>query len=84
VTVRRLHVVGTQQAIILWKPALHDITFDGADIRNALGYAVRYESIGGSDIVFANMTSSGSGLAGFSSAQGSTPTGVTLANTSLH
>jgi hypothetical protein len=84
VTVRRLHVVGTQQAIILWKPALHDITFDAVDIRGALAYAVRYESIGGSGILFANITSSGSGIAGFSSAQGSTPPGVTLANDSLH
>jgi hypothetical protein len=84
VTVRRLHVVGTQQAIILWKPALHDIIFDAVDIRGALAYAVRYESIGGSGILFANMTSTGSGIAGFSSAQGETPAGVTLANDSLH
>jgi hypothetical protein len=84
VTVQRLHVVGTQQAIILWKPALHDITFDGADIRNALAYAVRYESIGGSGILFANITSTGSGKQGFYSTQGETPAAVTLANASLH
>jgi hypothetical protein len=84
VMVRRLHVVGTQQAIILWKPTLHDIRFDGADIRDALGYAVRYESISGTGIMFSNMSSSGSGLRGFYSTQGSAPTGVTLTNDSLH
>ena len=84
VTVRRLHVVGTQQAIILWKPALHDITFGGADIRNPLAYAVRYESIGGSGILFANITSTGSGKQGFYSTQGEAPAGVTLANANLH
>ncbi len=83
VTVRRLSVVGTQQAIILWEPRLHDITFDGATIRDALRYAVRYESIGGSGIVFANMTSTGSGVQGFFSSQGVTPAGVALTNTDL-
>jgi hypothetical protein len=83
VTVRRLHVVGTQQAIILWEPTLHDIIFDGADIRDALRYAVRYESIGASGILFANMTSSGSGQKGFYSKQGPTPDGVTLSNVDL-
>jgi hypothetical protein len=83
VTVRRLRVVGTQQAIILWEPPLHDITFDGATIRDALRYAVRYESSGGSGIVFANMTSTGSGVQGFFSSQGPAPVGVTLTNTDL-
>jgi hypothetical protein len=83
VTIRRLHVVGTQQAIILWQPTLHDITFDGADVKDALRYAVRYESIGGSGIVFANLTSTGSGTQGFFSSQGSTPPGVTLVNVDL-
>jgi hypothetical protein len=84
VTVRRLHVVGTQQAIILWEPTLDDIIFDGVDIRDALRYAIRYESIGGRGIVFANMTSSGSGQKGFYSKQGPTPDGVTLTNVNLH
>jgi len=83
VMVRRLHVIGTQQAILLWKPTLHDIRFDVADIRDALGYAVRYESVGGTGIVFSNVTSTGSGLQGFFSTQGSAPPGVTLINTSL-
>ena len=84
VMVRRLHVVGTQQAVLLWRPTLHDIRFDGADIRSPLGYAVRYESIGGTGIMFSNMTSTGSGLQGFYSTQGATPPGVTLSNNSLH
>ena len=78
VTVRRLDVLGTQQAIILWKPTLRDITFDGAHIRDALAYAIRYESIGGSGILFANMTSTGSGVQGFYSSQGPTPPGSPL------
>ena len=36
VTVRRLHVTGTQQPIMLWDPTLRNITFDTADVRNAL------------------------------------------------
>lgn len=85
VTVRRLHVIGTQQAIILWKVPLRDITFENVDIKNPVRYAVRYESIEGSGIVFSNITSSGSGSGqGFFSSQGPAPTGVTFINDSLH
>ena len=75
VTVRRLHVSGTQQAVILWDPTLRNITFDTADIRNALAIAVRYESPGATGIVLENITSSGSGKAGFYSTLGSHPPG---------
>ena len=37
--VRRLHVIGTQQAIIVWNSTLRNITFDTVDITNALAYA---------------------------------------------
>ena len=83
VTVRRLHVIGTQQAIILWEPTLRNIRFDTADISGALAYAVRYESVGGTDIVFSNVTSTGSGVKGFYSSQGASPPGVTFAGTNL-
>jgi hypothetical protein len=85
VTVRRTHVTGTQQALMLWDPTLRNITFDAADITNALDVAVRYESSGATGITFANITSAGSGSGrGFYSSLGSTPPGVTLANNSFH
>jgi len=83
VTVRRLHVIRTQQAIILWQSAFRNWRIDTADITGALEYAVRYESIGGSGITFANITSTGSGVKGFYSSQGTAPAGVSFTNDSL-
>jgi len=84
VTVRGLHVTGTQQAIILWSNRLRNVVFDGADIRNAKAYGVRFESDGASGIVFKNITSVDSGYRGFFSSMGSNPPGVTFSNNSLH
>jgi hypothetical protein len=84
VTVRRLHVIGTQQAIILYKVPLSNITFDVVDITNALSHAVRYEASPGSGIVFANVVSTGSGGSGWYSSQGPTPANVTFINDSFH
>ena len=84
VTVRRLHVVKTQQAIILWYPAFRNWTIDTADITGALAYGIRYEAVGASGITFANITSTGSGVQGFSSNQGFAPANVTFVNDSLH
>lgn len=84
VTVRRLHVVKTQQAIILWYPAFRNWTIDTADITGALAYAVRYEAVGATGITFANITSTGSGVQGFASNQGPAPANVTFVNDSLH
>jgi hypothetical protein len=84
VTVRRLLVSGTQQAIILWDPTLRNITFDTAQITDAISFAVRYETTGSKGIVFKNITSKGSGSAGFYSTQGSAPAGVTFVNDNLH
>ena len=83
VTVQRLHVTGTQQAIILWDSTLRDITFDMVDITGALTYAVRYETVGSTGIVFSNITSTGSGFAGFHSSEGAAPVGVTFSNSSF-
>lgn len=84
VTVRRLHVRGTQQAVMLWDDTLRNITFDGADIVDALSFAVRYESPGATGIVLANMTSTGSGSGkGFHSSLGPNPPGVTFINDSF-
>jgi hypothetical protein len=83
VTVKRLHVTGTQQAIILWDPTLRNIRFDGADITNALSHAVRHEAKGASGIMYANITSTGSGVRGFYSSMGSKPSGVTFSSNSF-
>ena len=84
VTVRRLTVVGTQQALILWAPDLQSITFDTVAISNALRYAVRYEAEGNTSVTLANVTSTGSGSQGFFSSQGSHPAGVTFTNDNLN
>lgn len=83
VTVRRLNVVGTQQAIILWEPTLHDITFDSVTIRDVLRFGIRFESIGATGITFANITSIRSGCQGFFSSEGDAPPGVTFVNADL-
>ena len=85
VSVRRLHVRGTQQAILLWDGTLRDITIDTADIVDALSYAVRFESPGATGIVLANIRSTGSGSGkGFYSSLGAQPPGVTFTNDSFH
>ena len=82
VTVRRLTVTGTQQAIILYDSTLHDIVIDGATITGALSYGVRYERPG-SDIFLANITTIASGVQGFQSPYGSNPPGVVFINDSF-
>ena len=84
VTVRRLTVTGTEQAIVLWDPTLRNITFDTARISNALDVAVRYETVGSTGIHLDNITSTGSGNYGFYSSQGKNPAGVTFSNDSFH
>jgi hypothetical protein len=81
--VRRLRVDRTQQAIIFWTPAVHDVTFTDVVITGASRYAVRYETIGATGIVLANITSSRSGKQGFFSSEGSAPPGLTLTNVDL-
>jgi hypothetical protein len=84
VNVRRLHVSGTQQAVVLWDPTLRNVTFDTATITNAIDVAVRYETIGSTGIHLNNITSTGSGNYGFYSTQGKAPAGVTFYNNSFH
>jgi len=79
VTIRRLRVIGTQQAIMLWDRTLRDITIDGALITDALRHAVTYERAG-DGIVLQNITSTGSGRSGFFSSLGAAPPGVTFLN----
>ena len=84
VTVRGLHVTGTQSAIILWSEGLMNIVFDGADISGAKAYAVLFESNGAQRILLKDITSVGSGRQGFYSSMGTNPPGVTFTNDSLH
>ncbi|HEY6569931.1 MAG TPA: hypothetical protein VIZ22_06560, partial [Candidatus Limnocylindrales bacterium] len=78
VTVRSLHVTGTQSAIILWIDGLHDITIDGADIKDAKAYGVLFESHGASGITLRNISTVNSGYGGFYSSMGTNPPGLTL------
>ena len=83
VTVRDLRVTNTQQAVIVWSDGLRNIVFDGADIRDAKAYGVRFESSRASGIVFKNITTVRSGYRGFYSSMGSRPPGVTLSGNSF-
>lgn len=77
VTVKRLHVNGTYQPIILWDSTLKNITIDTADLAfPGSGTAVRYETTGSTNILIENVVSTG----GFYSSLGTNPTGVTLIN----
>ncbi len=85
VTLRRMSITGTQQAIILWDPTIHDITIESAIIINPLEVAIRYESARATSVLLADITSTGSGSGkGFQSSLGSAPPGVTFVNDSLH
>ena len=84
VTVRRLSVTGTDQAVMLWDSTLHDITIDTATIEGARDFAIRFEARGATGIVLANITSTGSGSGeGFQSALGDPPPGVSFVNDSF-
>lgn len=88
VTIRNFKFQGNpsmvvQQPVILWKPPIHDWLFDGANIQNAGSFAIRFESIGASNIVFKDMVSTNSTGGGFYSSLGSNPPGVTFINDSL-
>ena len=83
VTVRGLHVVGTQSAIIPWVDGLHDIVFDGATISDTRAHGVLFESNGASRIVFKNITTVRSGRSGFYSSMGANPPGVTFSTNSF-
>jgi hypothetical protein len=78
-------VSGTQQAIILWDPTVHDIAIEDSTISAAEDVAVRYESPGAFGILLAGVTSTDSGSGkGFGSSLGPAPPGVTFVNSTLH
>ncbi len=76
ITVKRLHVKGTQQAIMLWDSTLKNINFDTADITHPIKFAIRYETTGSTNIVLQNIISDKD----FYSSQGANPAGITLLN----
>jgi hypothetical protein len=85
VTIRRLSVSGTTQAIILWDPTLHDWLITDSTITKATDVALRYESPGATGMVFSYITSTGSGSgSGYYSSLGSSPAGVTFIGNSFH
>ena len=84
VTIRGLHVTGTQSAVILAVDGLHDLTIDGADIDGAKAYGVSFESTNATSIVLKNMTTTNSGYGGFHSSMGTNPAGVTLTDNSFN
>jgi hypothetical protein len=80
VTIRRMSVSGTYQAIILWDSTLQNIVIEDSTISSA-GTAVRYE-VGGS-LTLRRVTSTGSTQAGFYSSLGLNPPQVTFVDSSL-
>ena len=86
VTIRRLTVRGTFNAVVLWNNTgiQRNWLIEGATISGSRERAVRFESIGATNIVLKDMVSTGSGLGGFYSSLGSNPPGVTFINDNLH
>jgi hypothetical protein len=78
VTIRSLHVTGTQQAIMLWDHTLRNIVIDGVSVSGALRFGVRYEAEGASGMVIRNVRTAGSGSRGWYSSMGAHPSGVTM------
>jgi hypothetical protein len=82
VTIRRMTVTGTRQAVEFWDATLKNIVVEDSTINGALETAVRYE-IGGT-VTLRRVTSTGSGLFGFYSSLGPNPPGVTVSSCSFN
>jgi hypothetical protein len=80
VTVRRLNVTGTRQAIEIWDETVRNLVIEDSSISGALSYAVRYEH---GEVTLRRVTSANSGQAGFYSSQGANPPGVTFIDCTL-
>jgi hypothetical protein len=79
VTVRRMHVVGTQSAILMYDSTMHDVLIEDSDIRDAQNAALNaYQT--GANVVLRNVTSVNSGGVYYPSGK---PAGLTLVNCSL-
>jgi hypothetical protein len=86
VTIRRLTVKGTLNAVVLWNNTgiQRNWLIEGATITGAKERAIRFESIGATNIVLKDIVSTGSALGGFYSSLGSNPPGVSFVNDNLH
>lgn len=80
VTVRRMNVIKTDQAIILWDATLRNVLIEDSTISNPIDLAIRYETTGASGIVLKNIVSD----KGFYSSQGNNPVGVSFINNSFN
>lgn len=75
VTVRRLAVNGTNQAIEVWDETVTNLVIEDSTIKDAERFAVRYEA---GEVTLRRVTSTGSGERGFYSSTGRRPPGVTF------
>lgn len=80
VTVRNMHVTGTEMAIIVWDATSTNILVEDSTVTGAVRFAVRYEA---GQVTLRNIVSTGSAVQGFYSSLGANPPGVTFDNVSL-
>jgi len=77
VTLRRLNVVGTDQAIILWDSTANNFTIEDSTFTDVAQIAIRYESPGSGNIV-RRVTTINTGTKAFYSSLGENPPGITF------
>lgn len=83
-TIRRLTVQGTYQALIFWDSSFRNIRIEDSTVTGALNTAVRVEdTVAASNLIFDNVQTSGSKSVGFYSSAGANPPGVTFINSTF-
>ncbi len=75
VTVRRLAVTATDQAIVVWDATIRNLLIEDSTITGATGSAIRYEA---GQVTLRRVASTSSGQYGFYSSKGPNPPGVTF------
>jgi len=78
-TVRRMHVVGTQSAIVIYDGTVHDVLIEDSDIRDARDDALNVAATG-ANVVLRNVTSVNSGGTYYPNGK---PAGLSLVNCSF-
>jgi hypothetical protein len=79
-TVRRMHVVGSGNAILMYDATVHDVLIEDSDIKDASITALNL-AYAGANVVFQNNVSTNSGGTYFPNG---IPSGVSLLNNSFH
>ncbi len=79
VTVRRMHVVGTQNTILIYEATVHDVLIEDSDIRDARDSALNVNATG-ANVVLRNVTSVNSGGTYYPNGK---PAGLSLVNCSF-